>query len=56
MSHYIPQIIILMLFTLPIGASIYQWTEKQTKGINVLARFILTSIFMGLLYWGGFFK
>lgn len=56
MSHYIPQIIMIMLLTLPIGASLDQWTKKQIKGINILARFTLTSIFVFLLYWGGFFK
>lgn len=51
----VPQIIVIVLFTLSLGMSLADDGKMKTKKESFFASLISSGIMLFLLYWGGFF-
>lgn len=51
----IPQIIILAIYLLSLGASLANHGNEKISKTNFGEHLIIVMINLGLLYWGGFF-
>lgn len=52
----IPQILIIVLYTLSLGMEIQQHGKPKEGNVNAGSSFLACAIIGGLLYWGGFFS
>ena len=52
----IPQILILALYMLSLGAELANDGKTEVRKYNFGGKLLVTMIVIGLLIWGGFFK
>lgn len=52
----VPQIILLVLICFGLGITIVKHGEPKTGKENFYVSFVAQVIYLGLLYWGGFFN
>lgn len=56
MGNYIPQIIIIALYTLNVGTDLIQHGKPKTGYHNFFITFVGAGIGIAILRWGGFFN
>ena len=52
----IPQIIVIILYTLSYGVTISEVADGKKSGSFMLTKTFVTALMIGLLWWGGFFS